>query len=278
VRIGDIEVWPVSDGCFRLDGGAMFGTVPKVLWQKRAPADDRNRIPLGLNALLVRIGHTNILVDAGIGDKFDQKARDIFAIDRSVTLERSLAELGVTPNDIDLVIASHLHLDHAGGLTTREGDRAVPRFRRARHVVRRGEWEDATHTHERNRASYISDDFLPLAEAGLLELIEHDGDVVPGISVWRTGGHTAHHQIVRIESRGQRALFLADLVPTTAHLDPAWVMGYDLYPVETLQAKIRWLQEAILGEYVIFFEHDPAVAAGVIRLESGRMRVTPVEP
>jgi glyoxylase-like metal-dependent hydrolase (beta-lactamase superfamily II) len=278
VRIGAFDVRVVSDGQFRLDGGAMFGTVPKVLWQKRTPADDRNRIQLGLNALLIETPHATVLVDSGIGDKLSPKAQDIFAVDHTLRLERSLAGLGVKADDVNIVIATHLHLDHAGGLTKYVDSRVVPTFKSARHVIRTGEWQDATHPHDRNRASYLSDDFVPLAEAGLVDLIAHDGEIVPGVSVWRTGGHTAHHQIVRIESEGQIALFLADLVPTTAHLDPAWVMGYDLYPVEAMQAKGRWLREAVEGEYVIFFEHDPAVAAGVIRLESGRMRVDPVEP
>jgi glyoxylase-like metal-dependent hydrolase (beta-lactamase superfamily II) len=276
MQIGDIEVYPVSDGTFRLDGGAMFGTVPKVLWERRAPADDRNRIRLGLNALLVKTGHQHVLVDAGMGDKWSDKERDIFALDRSASLDRSLAACGVEPRDIDLVIASHLHLDHAGGFTTLVNGQVVPRFERARYVVRRGEWEDATHTHERNRASYLERDFVPLASAGVVDFIEADGEVAPGVSVWRTGGHTAHHQIVKIESRGQIGLFMADLVPTVAHVDEPWIMGYDLYPVDTLAAKKRWVAEAIAREYVIFFEHDPVIPAGIIRLESGKKRVEPV--
>lgn len=278
MRIGDFEVVPASDGAFRLDGGAMFGTVPKVLWQKRAPADDANRIHLGLNALVVRRGHQVVLVDAGIGDKLSTREREMFAVDRSATLERSLAALGIEPGHVDVVIATHLHLDHAGGLTRLEGDRAVPRFHNARHVVRRGEWEDATHPHARSRASYIARDFLPLAEAGLVDFVEHDGEVLPGIELWRTGGHTRHHQVVRISSGGRTALYLADLIPTVAHLDPAWVMGYDLYPVESLAARLHWLAEAERGEYVIFFEHDPALTAGILRRDAGRLRVDPLAP
>lgn len=276
MRLGRFEVMPVSDGTFRLDGGAMFGTVPKVLWERRAPADERNRVHLGLNALLIRSGHQLILIDAGIGDKLSPRAREIFAVDRPPSLEASLAVLGVRPGDIDLVITTHLHLDHAGGLTRISGSAVRPVFPHARHVVRRGEWDDATQPHPRNRASYLSDDFLPLEAAGLVDFIEHDGEVVDGVSVWRTGGHTAHHQIVRIESDGQRGLFLADLVPTTAHVEPAWIMGYDLYPMETLTSRQRWLQEAISREYVIFFEHDPTVAAGIIRQDEGRLHVEPV--
>lgn len=274
--IGDIEVLPVSDGTFRLDGGAMFGTVPKVLWERRAPADERNRIALGLNALLIRTGHTRVLVDAGIGDKLSAREAEIFAVDRTRHLDRSLAEAGLTARDIDVVIATHLHLDHAGGFTALFDGVVMPRFPNARYVIRRGEWEDATHPHERNRASYLAADFLPLAAAGVVDFIDQDGSVAPGVSVWRTGGHTAHHQIVRIDAQGRTGLFLADLVPTAAHVDDAWVMGYDLYPVETLAAKKRWVAEAAAGEYVIFFEHDPVITAGVIKIESGRKRVEPL--
>ncbi len=277
MQIGEITVRALSDGIFRLDGGAMFGTVPKTLWERRTTADDRNRIPLGLRPLLIQANGRNLLVDAGLGDKLSPKDASIFAVDRSRALEASLAEAGLSAGDIDLVIASHLHLDHAGGFTTRIDDAVVPRFPRARYLIRQGEWTDATHPNERTRASYLPDDFLPLVDAGVVDFHDEDGQVVPGVSVWRTGGHTRHHQIIRIESGGRVALFMADLIPTTAHVDEPWIMGYDLFPLETLAAKKRWLREAIDGEYVIFFEHDPVMAAGIIRLEGGRKRVEPVE-
>jgi glyoxylase-like metal-dependent hydrolase (beta-lactamase superfamily II) len=205
------------------------------------------------------------------------KDHDIYAIDRNPPLDRSLAAAGVTPADIDVVIATHLHFDHVGGLTARDADdRIVPVFPGARHVIRRGEWEDATHPHERNRASYLPENFVPLGDAGVVEFMEGDGEVVPGVSVWRTGGHTMHHTLVRIESEGRRAVFAADLMPTRAHVDPPWIMGYDLYPMDTLAYKKPFLREAIAGEYVIFFEHDPAMAAGIIREQGGRLSVEPV--
>ena len=274
--IGDFELISLSDGSFRLDGGAIFGVVPKPLWQRRTPADDRNRITLGLRPLLVRgRGHT-ILIDAGIGDKMGDKDRDIYGIDRSPTLEQSLAAAGVTAADIDIVVATHLHFDHIGCLTRLVDGVAQPVFTRARHFIRRAEWEDATHPHERNRASYLSHDFLPLADAGLIEWTEEDGEIVPGLSVWRTGGHTAHHQLVKIESGGRVAVFPADLMPTTAHVDEPWIMAYDLFPMETLVSKKAFLGDAIAGEYVIFFEHDPAIAAGVIRQDGKRKVVEPI--
>lgn len=278
VRIGEIDVLPLSDGTFRLDGGAMFGVVPKTLWGPKVDVDEDNRIPLGLTPLLVRTAGLNVLIDAGIGDKLSEKEVEIYGVDRTPHLDLSLAAAGLTAHDVDVVIATHLHFDHAGGFTTVVDGVIVPKFPRARYIIRRGEWNDATHPHERNRASYLFENYVPLADAGLVDFIDDDGEVLPGISVWRTGGHTRHHQIVRIDSAGRTALFLADLVPTAAHLPEPWIMGYDLYPMDTLAAKKRWLREATEGEYVIFFEHDPAIRAGVIRQEDGRRRVDPIDP
>lgn len=276
MRFGDFEIISLLDGFFRLDGGAMFGSVPKPLWERRAPADERNRIHLGLRPLLVRTpGHT-VLIDGGIGENWRPQEMDIFAIDRRPGLVQSLADAGVTPDDVDVVIATHLHFDHIGGFTRKAGDAMVPVFRRAVHHVRRAEWDDATHPHERNRASYLPDTFRPLEAEGLIAFHDGDGDIVPGISVHRTGGHTMHHELVRIESGGRVGVFVADLIPTVAHVDAPWIMGYDLYPMDTLVYKKRFVREAIDREYVIFFEHDPTVAAGVIRERDRRLIVEPV--
>jgi glyoxylase-like metal-dependent hydrolase (beta-lactamase superfamily II) len=276
VRFGDLELISLSDGFFRLDGGAMFGVVPKTLWEKRAPVDDRNRIRLGLRPLIVRGGKT-LLIDAGIGGKMEEKRVSVYGVDRTPTLENSLNEAGLAAADIDVVLATHLHFDHAGGFTRRDERGAViPTFPRARYVVRADEWTDATHTHERNRASYLPDDFVPLADAGVLDFREQDGPVAPGVRVVRTGGHTMHHQIVYIESGGRTAVFAADLMPTTAHVDEAWIMAYDLYPMDTLAFKRAFLREAIDREYLIFFEHDPVIAAGFIRERDGRKFVEQV--
>jgi glyoxylase-like metal-dependent hydrolase (beta-lactamase superfamily II) len=273
VKFGSLELTPLFDGYFRLDGGAMFGVVPKPLWERRAPADERNRIRLGLRPLLVR-GKKTMIIDAGIGAKMDAKSVEIYGIDRSRNLDHALGEAGLADGDIDIVLASHLHFDHAGGFTAvGESGRIVPRFPRARYVVRTAEWEDATHPHERNRASYLPENFVPLAEAGVLDLVAGDEWIMPGVRVVRTGGHAMHHQIVMIESDGRTAVFAADLIPTTAHIDEPWIMGYDLYPMDTLAFKRQFVREAIEREYLVFFEHDPEVAAGYIRDENGRRRV-----
>ena len=270
---GDLELISLCDGFFHLDGGAMFGVVPKTLWEPRASADGRNRIRLAMRPLLVR-GARTMLIDAGIGDKTAPKQAEIFGLERMRHLDHSLAEAGVPPDAIDVVLATHLHFDHAGGFTARdETGRLLPRFRRAQYIVRRGEWEDATAPNERNRASYLPENLTPLADAGVLQLIDQDATIMPGVRVRRTGGHTAHHQMVVIESGGQTAVVVGDLIPTVAHLPEAWIMGYDLYPLDTLSVKRTLLREAVDREYLMFFGHDPAIAAGYIRERDGKRRV-----
>ncbi len=271
--LGDLELISVSDGFFQLDGGAMFGVVPRTMWESRLPPDDRNRIPLGLRPLIVR-GAETMIIDAGCGDKMDAKLADIYGLDRSYHLDHALADAGLTADDIDIVLASHLHFDHVGGFTRRTDDgRLVPRFPRARYVAHRQEWDDATHPHERNRASYLQDNFVPLQDAGVLTLVDDGAEIMPGVTYRRSGGHTAHHQVVMIESAGATAVFAADMYPTSAHLPDPWVMGYDLYPMDTLSFKRAFAREAVEREYLIFFEHDPSLAAGILREQGGKRRL-----
>jgi glyoxylase-like metal-dependent hydrolase (beta-lactamase superfamily II) len=276
MQLGSLELTPLFDGFFRLDGGAMFGVVPKPLWERRAPADARNRIRVALRPLLVR-GERTLIIDAGIGGKMDEKSVEIYAIDRALDLEATLLAAGLRPAGVDVVLATHLHFDHAGGFTARTADGSLaPAFPRARYIVRRAEWEDATHPHERNRASYLAENFVPLAEAGVVDFMDGDGRVMDGVRVVRTGGHTMHHQMVVIESAGKTAVFAADLMPTAAHVDEPWIMGYDLYPMDTLAFKRTFVREAIEREHLIFFEHDPAIVAGYIRERAGRKSIEPV--
>jgi glyoxylase-like metal-dependent hydrolase (beta-lactamase superfamily II) len=274
IAFGPFELTPVIDGFFALDGGAMFGVVPKPLWEKLAPPDARNRIRMAMRAWMVRGGGRTVLIDAGCGDKLDRKAADIYALERTYNLEHAMLDAGETPDTVDLVVASHLHFDHAGGFTRRaEHGQAVPRFPNARYSIRRGEWDDALHPHERNRASYFAENYVPLAEAGVVDFLDEDGAVAPHISVRRTGGHTMHHQIVMIDANGRTAVFIADLLPTAAHLPLPYIMGYDLYPMDTLACKRAFLREAIEREYLILFEHDPEIAAGYIRERNGKLTI-----
>lgn len=275
MTLGDLELISLSDGAIRLDGGAMFGTVPRVLWERQAPPDAQNRIAMGMRPLVVR-GTRTMLIDAGAGDKMDEKSRKIYGLDRTRHLDHALAEAGLTPDAIDIVLATHLHFDHAGGFTIRdEHGKVRPRFPRAQYVARRGEWEDALAPNERTRASYLPENFRPLADAGVLQLVDDDATIMPGVRVRRTGGHTRHHQIVEIQSKGRVAVFTADLIPTIAHLPDPWIMGYDLFPLETLDFKRTFIREAIAKEWLIFFEHDPRVHAGYIREVDGKRVVEP---
>ena len=273
---GTLELVSVHDGLFALDGGAMFGVVPRPLWEAQAAPDDRNRVLLGMRPLVVEADWGRMIIDCGAGDKMGAKQRDIYALDRARHLDHALADAGLSADAIDIALATHLHFDHFGGATAREDGRLKPRFPRARYVIRAAEWEEATHPHERNRASYLPEDFVPLQEAGVVDFHDEDGAIRPGVRVVRTGGHCAHHQIVFVESAGKTAVFTADLIPTTAHIRDAWIMGYDLFPMDTLGFKQRFIRDAIAHEYLIFFEHDPLVAAGYIREAGGRRYVEQV--
>jgi glyoxylase-like metal-dependent hydrolase (beta-lactamase superfamily II) len=277
LRLGRFVLQPMLDGYFALDGGAMFGVVPKTLWARAAPPDDRNRIPLAMRPWLVSDGTSRVLIDAGAGGKLDAKLADIYRFNRARNLDHALAEAHIDAGEVELVIASHLHFDHAGGFTVNGADgRPRPKFPNARHSVRRGEWDDATHPNERTRASYFPENYLPLVEAGLVDFVEADGEVAPGFRVRRTGGHTMHHQMIEIESDGKIAVFVADLLPTTAHVPLPYIMGYDLYPMDTLAFKRAFLREAVEREYLILFEHDPKVAAGYLRQRDGKIVVEQV--
>jgi methylmalonyl-CoA epimerase len=273
--LGDLELVSLCDGFFHVDGGAMFGSVPKPLWEKAAPSDAHNRIRLALRPLIVR-GARTMIIDAGIGDKESAALQESDGLDRARTLDHTLAEAGIAPGEIDIVLATHLHFDHAGGFTVRDaGGRVRPRFPRAQYIVRRGEWDDAMRPHATSRVAYRADNYVPLAEAGVLQLVDDDVSIMPGVRVRRTGGHTRHHQIVLLESGGRTAAFVADLMPTAAHVPDSWIAACDLYPMDTLAAKTQFAKEAAEKNVLVFFEHDPATAAGYISQHDGRPSVIP---
>jgi glyoxylase-like metal-dependent hydrolase (beta-lactamase superfamily II) len=263
--LGDARVTLLHDGTIALDGGAMFGVVPRVVWEKRDPPDDRNRVTLGLNIALIESGGKRVLVDTGMGERWTEKEVRMYRIERSTTLLGGLRGCGLGPEDIDVVVNTHLHFDHSGGNTRLEGGRVVPAFPRARYVVQRGEWDDATHPHERNRASYRLDDFVPLADAGQLDLIEGEAEVAPGVRAVPVGGHTTHHQMVVVASGGETLVVPTDLLPTASHLPLPFVMGYDLFPVATLEAKRKLLEAAVEGGWRILFYHDARTPLGRVR-------------
>ena len=275
MKLGPFELFPLSDGTFSLDGGAMFGVVPKVIWEKSFPADNRNRILLALGVLLVRTGRQNILIDTGIGNKGSVKFNDIYNVRRS-PLESELAGLGLSPDRIDIVINTHLHFDHAGGNTKVNPDGSLaPAFSNAKYFIQRKEWEVALTPNERTRGSYLLENYRLLEKTGQLVFLEGDKEIVEGIRVVETPGHTEHHQSVVIGTGKEKACFLGDLIPTAAHLSPPYIMGYDLYPMVTLETKKKILRQAYEEHWRLFFQHDPLVRSGILKEKEGKFILEP---
>jgi glyoxylase-like metal-dependent hydrolase (beta-lactamase superfamily II) len=257
VRVGRFQVEIFSDGIFRLDGGAMFGVVPKVLWEKQKPADSLNRVTMDMNCLLVRDGAGHVVVvETGAGPKLSDKQKRNFGIDSPPHLLDELAARGVRPDEVTLVINTHLHFDHAGGNTYRDGERVVPTFPRASYVFQRVEWLDALSPNERTRASYLADDFAPLEATGKLELIDEAVEILPGIRLDRIQGHTRGTQTVRISDGKETLFFSSDFMPDRHHLPLPWIPAQDLYPLESLAAKKVILPRAVEERWVVAFTHD----------------------
>lgn len=279
MKFGKFEIYPVTDGYFYLDGGAVFGIVPRVLWEKIFPPDERNRIHLALHCPLVVTKKYNILIDTGIGTKREEKFRKIYGIDKKPNLLESLYRFGYQPKNIDLVINTHLHFDHAGGNTTfNEKGEIVPTFPKAKYFIQKGEMEVALNPNERIKASYATEDFLPISDHASLCLVNDDTiEVDKGISLVKIGGHTRDHQCVKIESEGQVAFFLADLVPTVAHLQYPYIAGYDLFPLETLENKKKVLKQAFEERWLLIFQHDPKVRMGYLKKVGERFEVEEVK-
>jgi glyoxylase-like metal-dependent hydrolase (beta-lactamase superfamily II) len=293
VKLGDLDLWIVSDGEFRLDGGAMFGVVPKVMWEKAKPADERNRIRVTTNCVLVRRGSDLLLVDTGLGEKHDPKFEDQFGFEVGARrLPDAIRALGFELGDVTHVLLSHLHFDHAGWNTRLAGERVVPTFPNARYWLERGELAHAQAPNERDRASYDPRDWEPLLAAGVVELFDGEAEPVAGVRAVKAPGHNADMCIVLFDGRGgqaattetgaaalTQAVFWADLVPTSAHVPFPWIMGYDLYPLTTLEHKKLWLPRAAAGGWLALFEHDPVVpAARIVERRPGRFEAEAFDP
>lgn len=276
MRLGSAEINLVSDGTFRMDGGNIYGVVPKAIWGKLQPADRKNRVEAGLNCLLIRTGGKNVLVDTGLGTKHSPKVKGMFAM-RAGKLVSSLAQIGLQPSDIDLVLLTHLHFDHVGGCTRYNRQHQLePVFPRATHLVQRQDWIEATQIDERTRSAYLPDDFLPLAEAKQLELLDGDTELLPGLWARRTGGHTAGHQMAYLESEGEQAACLGDVLPTHHQLPVHYMTSFDLYPLETLATKRHWLAQAEQEGWLLIFGHGTVEKAGRIVRREGRPVLSPV--
>jgi glyoxylase-like metal-dependent hydrolase (beta-lactamase superfamily II) len=271
MKIGRYTLTSIDTGNFWLDGGAMFGVVPWVFWSKTNPPDERQRIRLGARCLLIRGERRIILVDNGNGNKWSDKIKDIYRLDNSQnSLERSLAEAGVAPGDVTDVILTHLHFDHAGGSTSIVNGVLEPTFPNAAHYVQRAHWEQSQHPTDRDRASFMNDDFMLLHERGMLTFVDGEKEILPGISVLVCNGHTTAQQLPLISDGKNTLLFLCDLVPTTSHIPFPYIMGYDLRPLVTLEEKKRILPRAEKEGWSLFFEHDPeTVAVTLQKTEKG---------
>ncbi|MGC2246921.1 MAG: MBL fold metallo-hydrolase [Terriglobales bacterium] len=273
--IGDFELTVVSDGTYFLDGGAFFGVVPKPMWSRKAAPDEQNRLDAGLNSLLIRTGSKNILVETGIGNKLPEKLVQIYK--QPARLLDNLHAVGVAPEDIDIVINTHLHFDHCGWNTVRRGDSVVATFPKAKYYVQRGEWEHGRLQLERDAVSYMSPNYDPLIESAQMELIDGDREILPGVSMKVFPGHTAHMQAVVVSGGGKTACYISDLIPTSWHLEPTWVMAFDLFPLDTIESKKNYYARAIADRWLTVFTHDDATPWGYIeRGDKGRLTVKPV--
>ena len=271
LTLGDFELSVFSDGTYPLDGGAFFGVIPKIMWSRKAAADEKNYVQGGLNSLLIRTGKQNVLVETGMGNKLPERMVKFYG--QPAQLLTNLAAGGVAPEDIDIVINTHLHFDHCGWNTLRDkAGKIVPTFPRAKYYAPEGEWQYARKPSERDAISYISDNYDPLVQSGQMALLKGDEEIVPGISVKTFPGHTASMQAVIVESGGRTACYISDLIPTTAHIDLTWGMGFDLYPLQTIESKKQYYARSITEKWLTVFTHDPKTPwAYVEKDELGKM-------
>jgi glyoxylase-like metal-dependent hydrolase (beta-lactamase superfamily II) len=266
MKIGNYEIHAIDTGSFRLDGGAMFGVIPKTLWNRKNPADEQNRIEMAMRCLLLVSDKKKILVDTGIGRKFPEKETNIYHIEHTQdTLDKSLKKLGFTKNDITDVFITHLHFDHAGGNTRLENGKPAPAFPNALYHVDRYHYEWACFPTKRDSASFLPENFEVLKDTGQLQLHNGASSLFPGTSIVKVHGHTPHQSLLKVESKETTLLYCADLIPTSSHISLPWIMGYDLHAAQTLGEKEILLEEAYRGKWILFFEHDPKNCACTVK-------------
>ncbi|MGD8535425.1 MAG: MBL fold metallo-hydrolase [Candidatus Aminicenantes bacterium] len=277
IALGQFEIHGLRDGYFHLDGGAMFGVVPKPLWEKKFAADDQNRIRLALNSFLIKKEDTLILVETGIGSDLESKIFEYYSIEREPGLVSSLQRLGHKVEDINFVINTHLHFDHCGGNTYKnEKGEDAPTFPNAKYIIQKKEWEYAMNPSERDQPSYLKQNFVPLEECGQLQLVDGDSEIIEGVHVVLVPGHTSSHQCVKVKSESQIFFFLGDLVPTSGHIGLPYIMSYDLLPQVTLQNKKKIFDQAINEGWVLGFNHDPDHFFGRVEKVEDKYRFKPL--
>lgn len=275
MKIGRFEVFHFIEGRFYLDGGIMFGIIPKLMWQRLIPADDKNLIPMDNNLYVVRAHGKNILLDTGLGDALSEQDRKVYSCWTPSNMLPGLKSLGLTPDDIDFVFFSHLHTDHLGGAIRLEKGRKVPVFRQARHLIQKKEWEDAQKPDERTGAVYLPDDLLALEEAKVVELVDGEVQILPGLSLRLTGGHTPGHQGCIISDGGSTLVYYADIFPTRHHVRTAYVAGVDLFPRETMKVKREVVPKFASEGTLIAFDHDLQVKIGRLEEKEGKLVAVP---
>lgn len=277
LKFGDVTVEVLNDGFWRSDGGAMFGVVPRTLWERRLPPDERNRVPMALRSLLIRAPGATILIDTGLGDKMGDKEREIFVVERPIGLLGELARHGVRAEDVDLVVNTHLHVDHAGGNTRWQDGKLVPTFPRAEYWAQRREWEDATHPNERTRITYLQENLLPIAEHGRLRLFDGEREIAPGVRWLFAPGHTPGHTALLIEGGDRSALYPVDVSPFVAHLERlAWVAAVDIEPLVSIETKRRLIKDVLANDRLVIFDHDPNVVVGRLSGDEEKWNVNDV--
>ncbi len=283
MKIGNAEIFVLSDGMTKSDGGGFFGLVPRVLWEKVHPADELNRVPWALRSLLIIADGKKILVDTGYGDKLTPKQKKIFAMEGQGDrrLLGDLERVGFSADEIDIVVNTHLHADHCGGNTVFDGDRVVATFPNARYIVQRRELAQAMFPNERTRGTYFKENFVPLLESGAMEIVDGDYQITPSVRTMVTRGHTPGHQVVVVESGGEAAIFLADACSWAVHMERlAWVPAFDIEPMESIQTKKRLRDWALRHNALLIFQHDPTTIFGRVRPgeKPGRFVVEKLSP